>query len=854
MTRASLIQTSMRGGELSRAVRARHDIAAFPDAQELCQNALVRVAGPADKRAGFVDLGAAKSSSAARLKWLVMRKSSRDVVRIEICAGVMRFWDGMTRTLITSGGSPVEVAHPWSEDDLPGLKAWQSGDVMWIAHVGGAYPLKVLRRTAANAFALTDYVFEEGPFRPREKGVTLTFSHVSGSGRTCTASASVFTADHVGALIRAEAITFAGMQSWAFDSYYDLNAIARYGNNIYECTTRGASNKAGDAAPIHTQGVAWDGGEEKLEWTFRGFTHGLARITGYTNATTVTVEILQRLPFYGATALVSDLWQFGAFCPAFGYPRAGTIHEERLVPMGSLVEPDTVFASASAQYDPISANFFPGALTEVVDDNAIRRTIANGETNPIVWGLSLDALIVGTEGGVFRLAPPTPDEGLTPAGANSRLLCAIPASEYVSPITTPTSFIYVPFYETELIEVQRGDQVEPRNLAELAEHLVAAGVRSLAFARKPSNAIWLVDEEGQLAAFTYSPENQVVAGSRHVLGGSFDGGPPEIDDICVGPGPYRTEEVWASVRRTINGATVRRIEYMERVFNTRRMRVEDACCLDAAGYFDQWNADPTKTMTFTPSSPGAATGTLQAAGHTPFNSGHVGRTIFLRKVKLTPKPSDVRWPVRLLITGYTDSDTVSVATVGEYDGLLAGEAVSQWAFAVTALSGLSRLEGETVRINADGGDYGPDLDRLRSEPDYVDARYVVTSGSVSLPEPVARGWVGLPYRQHLRSLPLNAGEASGAARGSLKRVDRVFVMIDGAAAGEVRVVGTLEAGVQLAGRQVSDFMGTAPPAAEADVWEELPSGFDRDGQIEVINDTALPCGLAGWVLRVTTNA
>jgi len=853
VTKASLIQTSMRGGEISRAVRARHDIGAYPDALELCQNALVRVTGPADKRPGFVDLGAAKSAT-ARARWLVLRKSSREVVRIEICNGVMRFWDGMTRTLITSGGSPVEVAHPWTDDDLPGLRVWQSGDVMWIAHTSGTYPTKVLTRTAAAAFTLGNYAFEEGPFQPRTQGITLTFGAVTGSGVSCTASASAFTANHVGALIRVETMTLEGMETWAFDNTWLLNEIARHANNIYQAVQRGSTNKSGDAAPVHTRGSAWDGSAEKIRWLFLGFTHGLVRITGYTNATTVTVEILQRLPFYGSTALATDIWQFGAFCPAFGYPRAGVIHEERLTPLGSVAAPDTVFASASAGYTPTAANFFPGHLTEVTDDNGIKRSLANGETNPIVWGLSLDAMIVGTEGGVFRLAPPTPDEPLTPAGSTSRELCSIPASDLVPPVKTPTSFIYVPFYETELIEVQRRDSIEPRNLAELAEHLVAAGVRSMAFARKPSNAIWINDEEGQLAALTYSPENEVYAWSRHVLGGALDGEVAEADDICVAPGPYRTEEVWAFARRTIDGATVRRVEYQERVFNPRRMRIEDACCLDAAGYFDQWNANATKTMTFTPSVPGSDVGTLQATGHTPFNSGHVGRTIFLRKVKPTPKPSDVRWPVQLMVTGYTDSDTVTVRTLGDFGGLLASEAVVQWAFAVTTLSGLARLEGEFVRVNGDGGDYGPDLDQVRINPDYEDLRYQVTGGEITLPEPVARGWVGLPYRQQLRSLPINAGEASGAGRGASKRIDRAFVMIDGAAAGELRRVGSSEAGINLAGRATADFMGAAPPAIDNDVWEEMPGGFDRGGQIEVVNDTALPCGVAGWVMRVITNA
>lgn len=843
MGQASLIQTNFAGGEISRGARARHDVGLYPSALEICKNAIVRTLGPADKRGGFVRLGDARAATGGAW-WMVFRKSSRDVVRIEICNGYLRFWDGMTRALITSGGSPVEIVAPWAEADMRGLRYWQSGDVIWISHVDGDYPLKVLTRASAASWSLDDYEFDEGPFLPREKDNTITFSASTGTGVTATASANVFTPGHVGALIRVEAITFENMSTWAFDNGYLLNEFTRHGSNIYECTQRGADNKSGDAPPIHTQGAAWDGSYSKIKWEFRGFTHGLAIITGYTNAAEVTVSVLQRLPFYGGTAKSSTIWQLGAFCGAHGYPRAGTIHEERLSLFGTEAFPDSAYLSRSAGYDPAIANFRPSALTEVLDDDAITRSLADGEFNPPCWALSLDALIVGTEGGVKRIAPPSPDEPLTPAGSTARTLVHIPASELVRPVTTPTSFLFVPFYETELIEVQRRDGIEPRNLAQLASHMLAAGVGNISFARKPSNVVMINDLDGRLVSMTYSPENEVFAWSQHELGGALGLDWAEVDDQCAAPGPYRSEEIWTLTRRTVNGSTVRWVEYQERVYDHRRMRQEDACCLDGAAYYDFWNADPTKRLTFTPDSAGAATGRLYADGHTPFNSGHVGSEIWLRKIGDTPRPSDERWPVKLLVTGYVDSEEVIVETVGDYGGLLASEAISQWAFPLATLGGLSWLEGQRVKVNGDGGAYGDD----------DAAPLVVSGGAISLPETVARAWVGLPYEMHLRSLPVNDGEASGSARGAVKRIDRAFVMIDGAAAGTVGRVGSTEAPIELAGRDVNDFLGSAPPPIDDDVWAELPGGWDRAGQIEFRNDTALPSGIAGWVFRVTSNA
>lgn len=76
------------------------------------------------------------------------------------------------------------------------------------------------------------------------------------------------------------------------------------------------------------------------------------------------------------------------------------------------------------------------------------------------------------------------------------------------------------------------------------------------------------------------------------------------------------------------------------------------------------------------------------------------------------------------------------------------------------LEGLDWLEGQTVRVIADGLLVGD---------------YTVVGGVVELPHPVTRGWVGLPYRGHVRTLPSDLGMPTGLSRGVKRSVDRVHI-------------------------------------------------------------------------------
>jgi len=89
-----------------------------------------------------------------------------------------------------------------------------------------------------------------------------------------------------------------------------------------------------------------------------------------------------------------------------------------------------------------------------------------------------------------------------------------------------------------------------------------------------------------------------VGWSRWIFGGSFGAGNPVCDSVAVIPGDNGAgqtfdssdrDEVWVVVKRTINGATVRYVEFIERYFETGQDQ-EDAVYVDSCITYDSTSA------------------------------------------------------------------------------------------------------------------------------------------------------------------------------------------------------------------------------------------------------------------------
>lgn len=109
------------------------------------------------------------------------------------------------------------------------------------------------------------------------------------------------------------------------------------------------------------------------------------------------------------------------------------------------------------------------------------------------------------------------------------------------------------------------------DMTRLARDVTRSGVTEMDFAQEPNSLLWNVRNDGVVATLTYLRDEDVVGWSRQILGGSFGTGDAEVESVAVIPGNDTTgsigrDEVWLIVKRTINGATKRYVEFIEADF------------------------------------------------------------------------------------------------------------------------------------------------------------------------------------------------------------------------------------------------------------------------------------------------
>lgn len=108
-------------------------------------------------------------------------------------------------TAYSSGGTVnrvYEISTPYLEADIFDIDFRQSADKVYLAHE--EYAPRELTRTGHTSWTLTAFDFEGGPLRPTNTDTshTMTPGTDTGTGVTLTSSASFFTANMVGGVIR----------------------------------------------------------------------------------------------------------------------------------------------------------------------------------------------------------------------------------------------------------------------------------------------------------------------------------------------------------------------------------------------------------------------------------------------------------------------------------------------------------------------------------------------------------------------------------------------------------------------------------------------------------------------------
>jgi hypothetical protein len=582
------------GGELSPELDARVDLQKYDTGCRTLINYRPLPWGGALFRSGTQYIAPVKDST--KETRLIPFKFSTDVTYVlELGDLYIRFYtDG--EQVLSGPSTPYEIVSPFTEDELFAIQYKEINDVVYMVHPDH-HPQKLTRIAATNwTIADVDWTYP-ALLDENDSATTLMVSATTGSGRTMTASTSIFDASHVGSFweirhLRASnkveldlsgAVPTTNTQSsnlkvkgeWAL-----VTSERWYGVlNLQRSTDAGATWETFRTFTARSdRNVNASGNQEtealfRLDYTVTGdpygigawtgtaptnfvkaraalevaevYSNGLVEVTGYTSGLIVTVTVISALEATTAT----KVWSEGAWSDYRGYPRTIGLYEQRILYAGTYHQPNTIWGSVTADFDNFAFSEF--------DDAAFAYQIAATEQNPIQWLAPLASINVGTSGGEFYIRSGNGEEPLTPSNVAVRGGTNY-GSEHMRALCVDSAMIYLQRQGKRIRELkERSPYVNTTedasaDLTLLAEHITETGIVQMDFARLPDGQVYAVRGDGKIAVMTYNREQNITAWSRYATLGSFE------SVACVYGSP--ADVVYVIVRRFIDGAFVRYVE------------------------------------------------------------------------------------------------------------------------------------------------------------------------------------------------------------------------------------------------------------------------------------------------------
>lgn len=293
------------------------------------------------------------------------------------------------------------------------------------------------------------------------------------------------------------------------------------------------------------------------------YIEGLAEITAYTDAHTVTVSLLtdvQQELSAGITGTAQDKnstqaftstrtkeWSWGAFSDASGYPKAVALFENRLCFGGTDDSPSRLWMSQTDDYQ----NF----LTSDIATGAIDLTLNSGQIDEIRWMVPQEQLVIGTAGSEWSLGADDERKAVSPTGFNLKRKTTY-GTNGVQGLLINSAVLFLMRQSRKVREwtpnYNAQDYVAP-DLSILAEHITKDGITEWAYQQQPDNVLWSIRGDGALVGFTYERDQNVTGWHRH----SNDGF--EFESVAVLPRDNEEDEVWVSVKITVNSVVKRYI-------------------------------------------------------------------------------------------------------------------------------------------------------------------------------------------------------------------------------------------------------------------------------------------------------
>lgn len=782
-----LIQPSFAGGEISPSVYSRVDIAKYNVALRTSLNGFIRAQGGWSNRTGGEFITPTKYSD-KKSELIPFQFNTLQTYQLEFGDQYMRvIKDGglvLEATKVITGitqANPAVVtsaAHGYANGDwvyISGVVGMTQVNGQYFKVAGAAantFQLQDVYGTAINSTAFTAYssggavarVYEIAtPYLEADlqlldyaqKNDVMTITHPSYDPRELTRTghaawtlSTITFAPSLAAPTGVSATATVATGTGLVTMRYVVTAVATETlEESLQSSTATCSNNLATAGNYNT--IAWSAVSGAAKYYVYRETNnsGLYGYLGTANGLSFTDQNIDpdetdtppgaRTPFTGAG----------------NRPATVTYHEQRRVFGYTNNTPQAVYATQSGLYKNLNVS------SPAQNDDAWTFSVDSDQVNAIRYLVSLNNLLVFTSGGEFIFKPGANGDTITPSS-----IAVKPESRYgsaqVKPVVIGKTVLFAESSQAtaakdngysvrDLGYTFASDDYNGNDLTILSKHLFEFDrLVKWSYAKRPFGILWGVREDGMLCAMTYLKEHEVWAWHRHSTDGYY---------LSISTIPENGEDAtYYIAERTING-NVRK--YIER-FKTRRFRnVEDAFFVDCGLTLDNWNKTAT-TFTLTGGTNWTVDEflTLTASG-AYFNAGMVGQKLFIR---IKDRSGIIVDTALLEVTGYTSTTVVTVKPVALIPTVLRGVATTELATTQTKITGLSHLEGKLVSILADGS---------------VEEQTTVVGGSITLPNPVAKAHIGLPYNSDFQTLAIAGDVSKGSLLGQQVNVGKVQLVV-----------------------------------------------------------------------------
>jgi hypothetical protein len=383
------------------------------------------------------------------------------------------------------------------------------------------------------------------------------------------------------------------------------------------------------------------------------------------------------------------------------------------------------------------------------------------------------------------------------------------------------------------------------------QRLIFAGTTSepqtiliqLAYQQEPNQIIYAARADGELVGLTYQREQQVTAWHRHIFGGIFGTTTITVTDYAnITNGTRIVLNKSNGEKTTFTSATAVTAGLFHTTTSNNQTATNLKTLIDANTDFTATVSTNVVTITEVVST---GLGYLTASS---FDTARLTATnqgkVVCESVAVIPT-DDAEYQVWVIIKRTVNGITkryveylnnVDFVETDNTSFNYLDSALSYSGTAVSTVSGLDHLEGQTVHILANGATHPVK---------------VVTAGVVTLDRASTNVKVGLGYSSILQTMRLDAGSQNGTSQGKTKRIYDITVRLYESIG--VEVGPNLSDMERIPFRTSADVMDQGIPTFTGDKAVEFRGNYDTDGFIFVRQTQPLPLTVLSLYPELQTN-